>query len=124
MKSVNQIERELEDARENREFWATRNPKSEYRRWVRRVESLEAQFKRAAEREWNKIKANPRRKNPTKAQKRVKARNTARKRGIVQAVKQLLQKTNPAARITGASMVKLKGGTLKITPIKANRGRC
>jgi hypothetical protein len=42
-------------------------------------------------------------KNPTKAQKRTKARNAARKRGIAGAVKALLHKTNPSAKITGAA---------------------
>lgn len=55
-----------------------------------------------------------------KAQRKAKAKTAARKRGIVQAVKALLKKTNPSAKISGARVVKLTGGVLKITPIKAN----
>jgi hypothetical protein len=60
------------------------------------------------------------RKNPTKTQKRAKARTAAKKRGIASAVRSLLQKTNPSAAISGARVVKLKGGALKITPVKSN----
>ena len=53
-------------------------------------------------------------------QKRARASRAAKTRGIIKAVKGLLKKTNPAAKITGASVVKLKGGVLKITPIRQN----
>ncbi len=43
--------------------------------------------------------------------------------GLVKAVKTLLKKANPAARISGASVVKLKGGGLTIRPIKANAAK-
>jgi len=56
-------------------------------------------------------------------QKRARASRAAKNRGIVKAVKGLLKKTNPSAKITGARVVKLRDGVLKITPIKANRGR-
>jgi hypothetical protein len=66
-------------------------------------------------------------KNParklTKAQQRARASRAAKQRAIVKAVKGLLKKTNPSAKITGARVVKLRDGVLKITPIKANRGR-
>ncbi len=53
-------------------------------------------------------------------QKRARASRAAKTRSIVKAVKGLLKKTNPSAKITGARVVKLKGGALRITPIKAN----
>jgi hypothetical protein len=60
----------------------------------------------------------------TKKQRRAKGRTAARKRGIVGAVKTLLKKVNPSARISGARVVKLKGGGVTIRPIKAvKRGR-
>ena len=55
-------------------------------------------------------------------QKRARASRAAKQRGIVKAVKGLLKKTNPSAKITGARVVKLRDGGLKITPIKANPG--
>jgi hypothetical protein len=61
--------------------------------------------------------------NPTKSQKRARAAKSAKQRGIIKAVRGLLKKTNPSARIVGAKVVKLKDGVLKITPVKANRGR-
>jgi hypothetical protein len=65
----------------------------------------------------------PRKRNPTKAQRRAKARNAAKKRGIVEAVHALVKKLNPTAKITGAEVVRLKHGVLKITPVKANAGK-
>lgn len=59
----------------------------------------------------------------TKKQKSAKASRARKNSGIVKAVRSLLKKTNPSAKITGARVVKLKGGALRITPIKANRGR-
>ena len=59
----------------------------------------------------------------TKTQRKAKARTSARKRGIVGAVKTLLKKVNPSVRISGARVVKLNGGGLTIRPIKANKAR-
>ena len=59
----------------------------------------------------------------TKKKRSASASRARRKTGIVKAVRSLLKKTNPSARISGARVVKLKGGALRITPIKANRGR-
>jgi hypothetical protein len=61
-------------------------------------------------------------KRMTKTAQRARASKQAKNRGIVKAVRSLLKKTNPSARISGAKMVRLKGGVLKITPIKANAG--
>ncbi len=66
-------------------------------------------------------KSNPGRK--TKAQKTAAASRKRKQNGLVKAVKNLLKKSNPSAKITGARLVKLKGGALRITPIKANKGR-
>ncbi len=73
---------------------------------------------------WDDKKGNPGRgRKLTKKQRSARASRAAKQRGIVQAVKGLLKKTNPSAKITGARVVKLRDGVLKITPIKANRGR-
>lgn len=61
------------------------------------------------------------RRNPTKAQKRARAAKSSKQRGIVKAVRALLKKTNPSAKISGARVVKLKGGGLTIRPIKGTR---
>lgn len=60
------------------------------------------------------------RRSAAEARKKQKRKNPGR--GVVKALRTLLKKANPAARITGASVVKLKGGVLKITPIKGNPG--
>jgi len=70
----------------------------------------------ATEREFS----NPRRKNPTKAQKREKARKASVQRRVAVALAKFLKLQNPSAKISGAELQKLKGGVLKITPIKAN----
>ena len=56
-------------------------------------------------------------------QKRARASRAAKQRGITKMVKGLLKKTNPSAKITGARVVKLKGGVLKITPVRDNPGK-
>ncbi len=53
-------------------------------------------------------------------QKRARASRAAKTRAIVKAVKGLLKKTNPSAKITGAKVVKLRDGVLKITPVRSN----
>lgn len=53
-------------------------------------------------------------------QRRARASRAAKQRGIIKAVKGLLKKTNPSAKITGARIVKLKGGGLTIRPLRAN----
>ena len=63
------------------------------------------------------------RKNPTKAQKRAKAKTAATKRKVASALATFLKKTNPGAKLAGARVQKLGGGVIKITPIKLNRGR-
>ena len=66
-------------------------------------------------------RANPKRRNPmTKKQERTRAATSRKRTGIVKAVKTLLKKTNPSARISGARVVKLRGGGLTIRPVKAN----
>ena len=64
-------------------------------------------------------KANPA-KASAKSLTRARAAVSRKKTAILKSVKSLLKKVNPSAAITGASVVKLKGGALKITPIKAN----
>ncbi len=58
----------------------------------------------------------------TKKQRSARASRAAKQRGIIKAVRGLLKKTNPSAKIVGARVVKLKDGVLKITPVKANGG--
>ncbi len=61
-------------------------------------------------------------KRMTKTAKRNRAAASRKKTGLIKAVRSLLKKANPSARITGARVVKLKGGGLTIRPIKANPG--
>jgi hypothetical protein len=62
-----------------------------------------------------------RRSNPTKAQKREKARKASVERRVAAALAKFLKQANPAMKTAGAAMQRLKGGVLKITPIKAAR---
>ena len=61
------------------------------------------------------------RKNPTKAQKREKAKRKAKASRIMAALKNFIRKANPAA--TGATVTRLKGGGFNIRPIKATSSR-
>lgn len=63
------------------------------------------------------------RKNPTKAQKREKSRKASVQRRVAVALAKYLKQQNPGQKLAGAKVEKLKGGVLKITPIKANRAR-
>lgn len=64
------------------------------------------------------------RNNPTKAQRKAKARKAAVERRVAAALAKFLKQANPAMKTAGATMQRLKGGTIKITPIKAaKRGR-
>jgi hypothetical protein len=66
---------------------------------------------------------NPCRSNPTKKQKREKARKASVQRRVAVALAKFLKQANPAMKTAGASIQRLKGGVLKITPIKANTAR-
>jgi len=68
-------------------------------------------------------RGNSSRKNPTKAQKREKSRKASVQRRVAVALAKFLKQANPAMKTAGASIQRLKGGVLKITPIKANRSR-
>ena len=68
------------------------------------------------------VRSNPGRKNPTKAQKREKTRKVSAKRRVAVALAKFLKHANPAMKTAGASIQRLKGGVIKITPIKANAG--
>jgi hypothetical protein len=63
------------------------------------------------------------RKNPTKAQRATKARKASVARRVASALAKYLKQQNPGTKLAGAKVEKLKGGVLKITPIKANRAR-
>jgi hypothetical protein len=68
--------------------------------------------------------ANPGRKNPTKAQKREKAKKASVKTRVANALAKFLHQANPAMKTSGASITRLKGGGFTIRPIKAvKRGR-
>jgi len=56
----------------------------------------------------------------TKLQKRVNAAKKSKQKRIAAALKKYLQLQNPGKKIGGAAVQKLKGGALKITPIKGN----
>lgn len=58
----------------------------------------------------------------TKAQKKANASKRAKERRVAAALKKFLHAQNPAVRYDGAAIVKLKGGAVRITPIKAKRG--
>lgn len=66
--------------------------------------------------------SNPCCKNPTKAQKREKTRKASVQRRVAVALAKFLKQANPAMKTSGAQVQRLKGGVLKITPIKANAG--
>ena len=59
----------------------------------------------------------------TKVQKREKVRKASVQRRVASALAKFLHQANPAMKTAGASIQRLKGGVLKITPIKANAGR-
>jgi fibronectin type 3 domain-containing protein len=67
--------------------------------------------------------ANIARKNPIKKQKREKARKASVQRRVAVALAKFLKQANPAMKTSGAQVQRLKGGVLKITPIKANAGK-
>jgi hypothetical protein len=56
----------------------------------------------------------------TKAQKREASKKAAAKRRVAVALAKYLKQANPGTKLAGAKVEKLKGGVLKITPIKAN----
>ena len=58
--------------------------------------------------------------NPSKAQKREKVRKASVQRRVASALAKFLHQANPAMKTAGASIQRLKGGVIKITPIKAN----
>lgn len=62
------------------------------------------------------------RQNPTKAQKRETVKKASAQRRVAVALAKFLKQANPAMKTSGASIQRLKGGVLKITPIKANAG--
>jgi hypothetical protein len=64
-----------------------------------------------------------RRKNPTKAQKREKAKKASVKTRVANALAKFLHQANPAMKTSGATVTRLKGGGFTIRPIKAARGR-
>lgn len=56
----------------------------------------------------------------SKLQRKVKAHKVAVERRVASALAKFLKQANPAMKTAGASIQRLKGGVLKITPIKAN----
>jgi len=63
------------------------------------------------------------RKNPTKAQKREKARKASVKRRVATALANFLKQANPGSKATSAKVTRLKGGGFTIRPIKAVKRR-
>jgi hypothetical protein len=59
----------------------------------------------------------------TKTQKRANASKRSKAKRMANALRKYLKTVNPAMNLSGAAVVKLKGGAIKITPIKANRAR-
>jgi hypothetical protein len=62
-------------------------------------------------------------KRMTKTAKRARAKTLSAKRRVAVALASFLKKVNPAMKTSGAKVTKLKGGAIKITPIKKNAGR-
>ena len=63
------------------------------------------------------------RKNPgTKAERAVRAQKASATRRVAVALAKYLKQQNPSVKLAGAQVEHLKGGVLKITPIKANAG--
>ena len=52
-----------------------------------------------------------------------KAHKASVERRVSTSLKKFLKQANPAMKTAGASIQRLKGGVIKITPIKANRAR-
>lgn len=71
---------------------------------------------------WQGGAANPSRRL-TKVQRLAAAASRAKKTRLAKAVRGLLKVANPAVKTSGASIVRLKGGAIKITPIKAHANR-
>ena len=61
----------------------------------------------------------PKRKNPTKAQKREKAKKASVQRRVAVALAKFLKQANPAMKTAGATVTRLEGGGFTIRPIKA-----
>jgi len=59
----------------------------------------------------------------TKAERAVKAQKASAKRRVAVALANYLKKQNPGVKLAGATVEKLKGGALKIKPIKANAAK-
>ena len=59
----------------------------------------------------------------TKAEKKEKARKAAVRRRVAVALAKFLKQTNPGKSFTHASIQRLKGGVLKITPVAAAKRR-
>jgi len=57
-----------------------------------------------------------------RTKKKEATRKASAKRRVAVALASYLKKVNPAVKLAGARVEKLKGGVLKIPPIKANRG--
>jgi hypothetical protein len=66
---------------------------------------------------------NPGHRHLTKTQRMQRAKKTTAKTRIAKALRAFLQKQNPGMKLAGAAIQRLKGGVLKITPIKVNRAR-
>lgn len=69
------------------------------------------------------VSSNPCRKNPTKAQKREKAKKASAARRVALALAKFLKQANPAMKTTSATVTRLKGGGFTIRPIKAVKRR-
>lgn len=68
-------------------------------------------------------KRNPGGRKLTKTQQREISRKSSAKRRVAVALAKYLKQVNPAVKLAGAKVEKLKGGVLKITPVKANRAK-
>jgi hypothetical protein len=60
-------------------------------------------------------------KRMTKTARRLNASKRSKQKRMAAALRKYLQQQNPGTKLAGAKVQKLKGGVIKITPIKANR---
>jgi hypothetical protein len=71
----------------------------------------------------NPCKKNPGGRKLTKLQKKVKAAKASAKRRVAVALAKYLKQANPGRKIVGARVYKGKGGSRRIVPVFAKRGK-
>jgi hypothetical protein len=99
-----------------------RTPAELKRFWKDRDKAMREGDRRGTKAYMDRMDAPTPRKNPTKAQKREKAKKASVKTRVANALAKFLHQANPAMKTAGATVTRLKGGGFTIRPIKANPG--